>query len=66
MQQTASISKTTLSSWLQAVNSHLEVRREEVRAQPSPKRNRAREKARREARQLFAQYHAHLAISQYS
>ncbi|HJL41358.1 MAG TPA: hypothetical protein RMG48_08630 [Myxococcales bacterium LLY-WYZ-16_1] len=52
-----------LNSWLKAVNTHLEVRRMEVRASPRPKRNRAREKARREARQLFAEHYANLAIA---
>ena len=37
--------------------------RREVRAAPRPKRNRERERARREARQLFAQYYADQAIA---
>lgn len=52
-----------LNSWLKAVNTHLEVRRSEVRSTPRPKRNRARERARREARQLFAEHYANLAIA---
>jgi hypothetical protein len=52
----------TLQSWLQSVSSELEVRRIETRALPRPKRNREREKARREARQLFAAYYAEQAI----
>lgn len=55
--------KTTLNTWLKAVNSHLAVRRVENRARPRPKRNRERERARREARQLFAQYYAEIAVN---
>ncbi|MEQ8572254.1 MAG: hypothetical protein RMA76_45455 [Deltaproteobacteria bacterium] len=53
----------TLDSWLKAVNSHLAVRRLETQATPRPKRNRERERARREARQLFAQYYQERAIA---
>jgi hypothetical protein len=60
MMQTGS--KQTLSTWLKSVNNHLEVRRTEQRAVPRPKRNRERERARREARQLFVQYYAEHAI----
>lgn len=60
---TAAISDNTLTHWLQAVSSHLEVRRVENQGRPRPKRNRERERARREARQLFAQYYAEIAVS---
>jgi hypothetical protein len=55
--------KKTLHSWLDAVNDHLTVRRSEMRSIPRPKRNRERERARREARQLFAQYYQEHAIN---
>ncbi len=51
-------SKQTLDGWLDAVKSHLDARRYELRARPRPKRNRERERARREARRLFAEYEA--------
>jgi hypothetical protein len=54
---------TTLSAWLTAVNAHLDVRRTELQATPRPKRNRERERARREARQLFAQFDADRALA---
>jgi len=60
---TAAISDNTLTHWLKAVSSHLEVRRVENQARPRPKRNRERERARREARQLFAQYYAEIAVA---
>lgn len=53
----------TLDNWLKAVNSHLAVRRLESQTAPRPKRNRERERARREARQLFAQYYQERAIA---
>lgn len=53
----------TLDNWLKAVSSHLAVRRMEQHAAPRPKRNRERERARREARQLFAQYYQERAIA---
>ena len=46
----------TLSKWLNAVSTHLDARRTERRAAPKPQRNRERERARREARQLFREY----------
>jgi hypothetical protein len=49
-------------SWLGAVNAHLSVRRLHAAAMPKPRRNREREKARRQARQLFAEYYADRAI----
>lgn len=62
MMQTGLEKKKTLNNWLRAVNDHLAVRRMEQRAMPRPKRNRDRERARREARQLFAQYYAERAL----
>jgi hypothetical protein len=56
----------TLQGWLTGVSGELAVRREESRALPRPKRNRERERARREARQLFAAYYAERAINQYA
>jgi hypothetical protein len=54
--------KPNLRTWLEAVNDHLTVRKMEMRTIPRPKRNRDRERARREARQLFAQYYAERAL----
>lgn len=54
--------RATLSTWLSAVSQHLEVRRAELRTLPKPARNREREKARRQARQLFAEYERDCAI----
>ncbi len=54
----------TLSSWLNVVNDHLDRRRVDRSATPRPKRNRDRERARREARQLFRDYYAELALLQ--
>ncbi len=61
-QTTTANPNSTLNSWLKAVNTHLAVRRIETKATPRPKRNRERERARREARQLFAQYYQERAI----
>ncbi len=55
--------EVTLNRWLKAVNTHLHVRRAEIQALPRPKRNRERERARREARQLFAQFYADQAVN---
>ena len=63
MMQTGPEKKKTLNHWLDAVTDHLTVRRMEQRAIPRPKRNRERERARREARQLFAQYYQENAIN---
>lgn len=63
MTTTATHTNPTLDNWLQAVNNHLAVRRIETSATPRPKRNRERERARREARQLFAQYYQERAIA---
>jgi hypothetical protein len=52
----------TLHGWLKTVSTELTVRRIEQRATPRPKRNREREKARREARQLFNAYYAERAV----
>lgn len=46
-----------MHQWLRAVRADLEVRRRELAGVPRPPRNRAREKARREARQLFRAYY---------
>lgn len=54
----------TLSSWLNVVNDHLDRRRVDRSSTPRPKRNRDRERARREARQLFRDYYAELALLQ--
>lgn len=57
----------TLNSWLRAVSSELEQLRgtHVLGARPNQKqRNRAREKARREARQLFAEYERELFLGQ--
>lgn len=51
-----------LDAWLDAVSSHLAVRREVTRSGQRPKRNRERERARREARLLFAEYYRDLAV----
>lgn len=63
MMNTANTQKPDLlTSWLKDLNVELAVRREESRALPRPKRNRERERARREARQLFASYYAEQAL----
>lgn len=54
----------SLSSWLNVVNDHLDRRRVDRASVPRPKRNRDRERARREARQLFRDYYAELALLQ--
>ncbi len=53
-----------IDSWLDAVSNHISVRRQTLQDRPRPKRNREREKARRQARQLFAEYYADLAVEQ--
>jgi hypothetical protein len=53
----------TLHGWLQTVSNELSIRRIEARSTPRPKRNREREKARREARQLFQSYYQEVAVS---
>ena len=53
----------TLHGWLRTVSNELSIRRIEARATPRPKRNREREKARREARQLFQSYYAEVAVN---
>ncbi len=58
MMQTGPEKQIVLKSWLDEVKDHLTVRRLESRTVPRPKRNRERERARREARQLFAQYYS--------
>ena len=45
-----------LNTWLRSVSTHIDARREERLVQPKPKRNRARERARREARVLMREY----------
>ncbi len=60
---TAAISDQTLSHWLTAVSSQLQVRRIENQGRPRPTRNRERERARREARKLFADYYAEVALA---
>lgn len=55
--------KKNLSSWLTTVHSHLEQRRVERSSMPRPKRNRERERARREARQLFREFYAERALN---
>jgi hypothetical protein len=57
---------STLHGWLKTISVELAVRRDESRALPRPKRNRERERARREARQLFANYYAERAIEQFA
>jgi hypothetical protein len=52
-----------LNKWLDTVHAHIERRRVERTALPRPKRNRERERARREARQLFRDYYADRAAS---
>jgi hypothetical protein len=54
---------TLLHTWLKGVSLEMAVRRDESRAMPRPKRNRERERARREARQLFAAYYQECAIA---
>ncbi|MFO0725014.1 MAG: hypothetical protein U1E65_14640 [Myxococcota bacterium] len=51
-------------NWLSVVSDHLDQRRMDKRSLPRPKRNRERERARREARQLFRDYYAELALLQ--
>lgn len=60
MNHQRSDSKVNLNGWLSQVHSHLEQRRAERTTLPRPKRNRERERARREARQLFLDYYADL------
>ncbi|MBI4817346.1 MAG: hypothetical protein HY791_13870 [Deltaproteobacteria bacterium] len=52
----------SLDSWLRAVNTHIEKRKVERQALPRQPRNRDRERARREARQLFREYEQELAL----
>lgn len=52
-----------LDAWLDAVSSHLAVRKLEARCATRVARNRDRERARREARQLFADYYREIAIA---
>lgn len=54
--------KSTLTTWLQAVNGQLQARRIETQSLTRPKRNRERERARREARILFSQFYAEQAM----
>lgn len=49
----------TLDAWLSAVTAHLAERRHELRSRPSGARERQR--ARREARRLFAEYRDRIA-----
>ncbi len=63
MTQSTGTNPELLSDWLSAVNSHLALRRTAVRSTPRPKRNRERERARREARQLFAMYYQEIALA---
>ncbi|MEM1025557.1 MAG: hypothetical protein AAGD10_15945 [Myxococcota bacterium] len=51
-----------IDNWLDAISNHITVRRQTLQDRPRPKRNREREKARRQARQLFAEYYADLAV----
>jgi len=57
-------SSAPLNSWLANVNQHLDQRRTDRSALPRTKRNRERERARREARQLFREYEMELATLQ--
>lgn len=57
-------SDPTLHTWLRTVHSFIGQRRVDRGALPRPKRNRERERARREARQLFREYYAELAVMQ--
>ncbi|MCK6549023.1 hypothetical protein L6R52_24470 [Myxococcota bacterium] len=56
------MTNTSLQAWLSNVNQHISTRRIEMKSLPRPKRNRERERARREARQLFAEYYAERAL----
>jgi hypothetical protein len=58
----ANTTPTNLSAWLGLVSKHLET--SATRAKPQPPRRRDRERARREARALFREYDADLALSQ--
>lgn len=60
---TPSMTPTLLSSWLETVSAHIQMRRFETRTPVRASRNRERERARREARQLFATYHADRAMA---
>lgn len=51
-----------LNSWLESVSNQLDNCRAERRSMPRPKRNRARERARREARQMFRDYELSIAL----
>lgn len=51
-----------LDAWLAAVSTHLAVRKTESRSSPSV-RNRSRQRARMEARRLFAEYERDLALA---
>ena len=55
-------SPTSLRSWLSNINGEIAAIRRHRLAAPRPKRNRARERARREARQLFREYELDQAI----
>lgn len=58
----ASQARPALNTWLQTVHKHLEFRRTERLTAPRPSRNRERERARREARQLFLEYYRETAL----
>gem|GEM_PF-3273881 len=53
---------SSLNSWLTNINGEIASIRRHRLAAPRPKRNRARERARREARQLFREYELDQAI----
>jgi hypothetical protein len=64
MMNTQTTKTPNLKTWLSTVSDHLDQRRVDKQALPRPKRNRERERARREARQLFRDYYDELALLQ--
>lgn len=55
--------KNALNSWLSEINREIDGIRRHRLASPRPTRDRARERARREARQLFRDYEIDRALA---
>ncbi len=60
--QNTTAGNLNLNSWLSSVSNQLDGFRQQRRATPRPKRNRARERARREARQMFRDEELRIAL----
>jgi len=55
-------SELMLDGWLRSVNTHMRSAREDRSTEPRPQRNRARERARREAKRLFRDHEMRIAL----